>query len=120
MAAARLARWVLGAFVLGVSACGSGDEDRLKLTTPNAPPPARTPAPAQAAEPVTRAERDAITGWADTLRHGHPARAARYFALPAYIANNSPVYRLKTRAQVAYFNRTLPCGAEVVTLERTA
>jgi hypothetical protein len=55
-----------------------------------------------------------ITGWADTLRAGHPDKAAGYFDLPVIIQNAGPAVRLTTHKEVLAFNRTLPCGAHVV------
>jgi hypothetical protein len=57
-----------------------------------------------------------IKGWVDTLRAGHVAAAARYFAIPALVENGTPLIRLRTRAEVLQFNKALPCGAK---LERT-
>lgn len=59
-----------------------------------------------------------IRRWADLLRHGHVAAAARLFALPALVANPSPAYQLDDRAAVRFFNRTLPCGARLVDSEQ--
>jgi hypothetical protein len=108
------------ALALGVAACGSspkppGADPRLNLTTPRA---TGTPA-ARAREPVTRREAAVIRGWSNTLRHGHVAQAARYFALPSIVANGGSPVALRTRAQAEQFNRVLTCGAEVVSLERT-
>jgi hypothetical protein len=55
-----------------------------------------------------------ITAWADTLRAGHPDKAATYFNLPVIVQNAGPAVRLTTRREVLAFNRTLPCGAHVV------
>jgi hypothetical protein len=106
---------------LGVAACGSSGkpttDERLNLTTPKAEGTA-TPSPG-ATEPVTRREATVIRGWSNTLRHGHVARAARYFALPSIVANGTPPLSLRTRAQAEQFNRVLTCGAKVVSLKRT-
>jgi hypothetical protein len=112
----------LVAAVAGVAACGSSGsggsatpDPRLKLTTPKA---TGTPAPAAKAAPVTRREAAVIRGWSDTLRHGHVGAAARYFALPAVVANGNDPVAIRTRAQAEQFNRILTCGAKVVKLER--
>lgn len=55
-----------------------------------------------------------VRAWADTLRRGDVAGAARYFALPSVVANGTAPIRLKTRAEAEFFNRTLPCGSRVV------
>ena len=55
--------------------------------------------------------------WADTLRDGDVRGAARYFALPSLVANGTGPIKLETRAEVEFFNRTLPCGAELIGAE---
>jgi hypothetical protein len=114
-----MARALLALLVVVAAGCGSGGgpkggDSRLNLTTPK---PRATPSPA-ARTPVTRREAAVIRGWADTLRHGHVIRAARYFALPSVIANGSDPVTVTTREQAEQFNRVLSCGAKVVTLER--
>ena len=58
-----------------------------------------------------------VRAWADALRHGDVRVAARYFAVPSLVANGTPPIRLKTRAEVRFFNRTLPCGARLIGTE---
>jgi hypothetical protein len=78
--------------------------------TPTGPPQAATgPAPADQVRVIRR--------WADLLRHGHVAAASRLFSIPAVVANPSPRFRLGTREEVRFFNRTLPCGARLVDSE---
>jgi hypothetical protein len=55
-----------------------------------------------------------IRGWVNELRAGHVDAAARFFAVPAVVQNNSPLVRLGTRSQVRAFNASLPCGARLV------
>jgi hypothetical protein len=118
----RVLRWLLPALALGVAACGSGssggsggaDDDRLDRTTPT---PRTTPS-RSAGEPVTARESAVIRGWSRSLRTGHIARAARYFALPSVVSNGTPLYRIETREQAEAFNRALPCGAKVASLKR--
>jgi hypothetical protein len=116
-------RWALPILVLGLCACGSSkDQDRFNLTTPKPSATAGAGGGSGAAateRPVTRREEAVIRGWADTLRHGHVARAARYFALPFEWSNGTPLVRFSTRAQAELFNRELPCGARVVSLRRS-
>jgi hypothetical protein len=118
-------RWSLLVIGLVVVACGGEERDRFDLRTPGtntgAPPPevTATPEPTPANQPVTAAERRVIRGWSDELRHGHVKAAARYFSVPALVANASlpPTY-LKTIEAVEAFNRTLPCGARLVRTRR--
>lgn len=129
----RVLRWVLAALALalGVAACGSGsgsgsggdDDRRFDLKTPKATATrgaGSSGSSSSAAEPVTAREAAVIRGWSHSLLTGHVSRAARYFALPSVVSNGTPLYRIETRAQAEAFNRTLSCGARVVSLERNA
>jgi hypothetical protein len=88
---------------------------------------ARTASPATTAPPkdygnyyppgthkASRAAVHVITAWSNELRAGHVRRAARYFDVPVVVQNATPVFKLKSRADVFEFNRTLPCGAHIV------
>jgi len=90
---------------LALVACGGGDADRRAAT------------PTPAADAVAAAEVAVVRGWADTLRRGEVEAAARYFALPSIVANGTDPIRLETRAEVEFFNRTLPCGARLIGTE---
>lgn len=57
---------------------------------------------------------EVVRRWAETLRRGDVAGAAKLFALPARVANGTPLVTLRTRNQVRGFNRALPCGARVL------
>ena len=57
-----------------------------------------------------------LAGWAAALRHGDPDRAARYFAVPAIVAQSMTV-QLQTREQVRKFNDELPCGAKLLEVQ---
>ena len=46
----------------------------------------------------------------------HPDRAARYFAIPAIVAQ-SMLVELQTREQVREFNDKLPCGARLLEVQ---
>jgi hypothetical protein len=124
---------VMFAMCLALAGCGAdGNADRFDLVTPGAntgspltslpeasatPDPSATPEPER--KPVTAAERRVIKGWADTLRRGRVAAAARYFTVPALVSNNTPgVAVLRTRADVEEFNATLPCGARLLRTRR--
>jgi hypothetical protein len=111
MAAMRLLAFLGAALVL--ASCGGDDgDDRLKLTTPG-----RDEERARPVEKVNPADERVVRAWADTLRRGNVRRAARYFALPSVVSNGTPPIRLETRAEVRFFNRTLPCGAKVIASE---
>jgi hypothetical protein len=57
---------------------------------------------------------EVIEAWVDELRAGHLEAAAGYFALPSVAQNGIAPIRLRTRAAVIAFNRSLPCGAKLV------
>jgi hypothetical protein len=55
-----------------------------------------------------------VRAWADALRAGHVHQASSFFALPAVVANGGDPVILRTRAELDFFNSSLPCGARVV------
>jgi hypothetical protein len=59
-----------------------------------------------------------IDEWVRTLREGDVVGAAELFALPSVVQNGTPPTRLDTRAEAIDFNRSLPCGAELVRARR--
>jgi len=81
-----------------VAACGGEDER---------PDPRPDPRP----EIVVRA-------WAEALARGDIDAATDRFAVPAIVVNGTPEIRLRTRAEVRFFNDTLPCGGRVVATRR--
>ena len=115
--------WVPLLLALGLPACGGvSDSERFSLRTPGTDQPIvreiegsqkiRTGKP-------TAAEVATIRGWADALRAGHIAAAARFFAVPSLVADGTnPLRRLKNRSAVLAFNRGLPCGAKLQHTQR--
>jgi len=119
----RAVLWVcVAAVILAVAGCGGSNRN---ATTPgvhrSTTPPAPTATPEVASTPSgTRAPADqvrVIRRWADLLRHGHVEAASRLFSLPAVVANPGPRFQLGTRAEIKFFNRTLPCGGRLVDSE---
>jgi ketosteroid isomerase-like protein len=109
-----------------LSGCGSSGPDyRLKT-----PPPVVRAGPIPTPVPKHKARRDqpqptqreaerlrpVLEGWAAALRRGDPDRAARYFAVPAIVAQSMTV-ELQTREQVRKFNDELPCGAKLLQVQ---
>jgi hypothetical protein len=117
MTAARLLATLLVLSAVAVG-CGSSDHDRFDLRTPPAGRPPPTTRSLTAKEPVTKTEARVIRGWSSQLRHGHVARAARYFGLPAVVANGFDPVKISTRQEARQFNKLLPCGAVVEKLQR--
>jgi hypothetical protein len=117
-------RWPLVLPLVLLAGCGGGDP--LDKHTPGVTPqPVRTPddaahagtptpTPAAAGrKPVTREEIRVIRGWSDALRTGHVERAARFFARPATVSNNTPPLELRTVSDLQAFNAGLSCGAKL-------
>jgi hypothetical protein len=117
--------WLAGAVIaalLGAPGCGGGDGDEgagRATATPAKPDATRTPGTGDEAEPAEPdpADVDIVRAWADTLRHGKVRAAARYFAIPSLVSNGTAPIKLETRAEAEFFNRTLPCGAELIGTE---
>jgi hypothetical protein len=129
----------LVALAAALAACGGAKQDRFNLTTPGAhtgegpvvtlTPPTATATPKSTKKPtakqkakpaapaVTSEERRIIRAWSDELRHGHVDKASRYFAVPALVVNSTSDV-LDSRAAVKTFNRTLPCGAKLLSTRR--
>jgi hypothetical protein len=108
-------------------ACGEDDpSERLQLRTP---PERSTAAPLPEAERAERrARREArarptpsdaarlrpvLAGWGQALRRDRSRRAARYFAVPAVVAQGN-VLTLTSAAEITRFNDAFPCGARLL------
>lgn len=112
---------LLPAVALLAGGCFGGDDEGPRAAAaPSATAEADESAvPSPSATPEAGAE-DVIRAWADTLRRGDVEGAAEYFAVPATVSNGTPPLELETRAEVEFFNRTLPCGAQVIATEAVA
>jgi ketosteroid isomerase-like protein len=113
-----------------LSGCGGEQGPDYTLKTPpstvvagpiDTPVPKRTtpkPRPGEARPSQRDAERlrPVLEGWAAAVREGDPDRAARYFAVPAIVAQSMTV-ELQTREQVRKFNDELPCGAKLLEVQ---
>jgi hypothetical protein len=100
---------VVAGLALVLSACGGDAKQRAK--TPPAPKSSATATPVPTRDPPSKADVRVIKGWTDALRRGRVKEASRYWGLPAVVSNGTPPIRLTTRADVDFFNRSLPCGA---------
>jgi len=116
-AARRLSGMTRAAVALVVSValagCGGGT-DTPPATTATAP---AVPAPV-VAPGVSRASADLVRRWAETLRRGDVGAAARFFSVPAFVANGGPPAELRTQEAIRAFNRSLPCGARLARADR--
>jgi hypothetical protein len=112
---------------LGLGACGSSPSSS-PTSEAKAPPPTTVVPPGGAgpkAVPIPPAHGRVGAGvkpgdvrivraWADTLRRGQIGRASGYFSLPTVVSNGTGPITLHTRADVRFFNETLPCGAVLI------
>lgn len=109
---------LIAAAVAGCGGGSDGDDDgrRAATTSTSLSPTAPAPPP----DEVDGADVAVVRLWASTLQRGDVAAAARLFALPSAVANGSRPIALSTRAQVRAFNRSLPCGADVLSARAAA
>jgi hypothetical protein len=106
---------VLAALGLVIAGCGESapPPDQLALKRPHKSAP-------EARAPVTAAERDVLSRWADELRHGDVRAASKHFRVPSQIVNLQPdVLELNSTRRVEAFNESLPCGAKLIKVTRT-
>jgi limonene-1,2-epoxide hydrolase len=112
-----LATLVTAAF-LGLAACGGDDSDPA-VTDPDESP-AEVPGdvdPAEIPGDADPADVRVIDAWVSALAGGDVDAAARYFAVPS-IAENGPILvRIESLDDARRFNRSLPCGAELIGAE---
>jgi ketosteroid isomerase-like protein len=129
MAARPRCSWlVIIAGTAALAGCGEAPGPDSSLRTPPRPEVVAQPAPppaerrrARKLEPrptQRQAERlrPVLAGWAAAVRRGDPDRAARYFAVPAIVAQSMTI-ELQTREQVRRFNDELPCGARLLEVQ---
>jgi hypothetical protein len=106
--------------------CGSSGEPKAKAkatatatqppeATATTTPPAATPAPR-----IRGAGPNVARRWADAVRDGDFDAAAALFAVPAKVANGGRPLLLRSRGEIDFFNRTLPCGAVLARTRRAS
>ncbi len=120
--------------LLALAGCGGGKASEAPSTagttgarTTPSTPPGSTPAPATPSPLLPRGVPDHASGqaadrgdlavvkrWLAALTRGDIEAAAATFADGAVVVNVSPPLRLRNRRDRIGFNRTFPCGAEVV------
>jgi hypothetical protein len=97
-------RQVLISLVLASLLAAGCDSDSERAETK--PAPARAPS----------SEERIVRAWITALNEGDYDRAARYFAKGAIVDQGHPI-RLPNAAAARFFNRSLPCRAELVGVE---
>lgn len=86
---------------------------------PSNPGNGRNLTPPSSGQPAPAATVQVIEGWADALRRGDVRAASRYFRLPSVFADGSdPPVTIHNLAQAQLVNRSLPCGAKLISTHR--
>lgn len=108
------------AVTLAFSSCGGSSADKPERPAtkedtrrPQSAPRERVPV-VPGTHPASARVVRIVRGWADELRRGHLDKASRFFSLPVVVSNSGPPQELKTRAEVRFFNLSLPCGARLL------
>jgi len=104
---------------VALAGCGgsAGKPHRLKVPKPALK---TVPLPRSRFGAPSAADVAVIRSWADALRGGNVAAAARYFAVPSLFANGIlangqiPVIHIRSFADAFQVNLQLPCGARLV------
>ena len=129
----RSALILIAAGVTALAGCGSTGSTGRRPSSAAANAAARrllapglsqvpTPAPTGAA--ANPAAVKVIRAWSDALRAGQVRIAASYFSLPSELINGvgpggtAALIKIKTPAQAAAANETLPCGAKFVSADQ--
>lgn len=101
------------------SRSGSSRSSSSARRTPSNPTNGRNLTPPSSGQPAPAAAVQVIEAWADALRRGDVGAAARYFRLPSVFADGSdaPV-AIHSLAQAQAVNRSLPCGAKLISAHR--
>ena len=104
-------RWtcLLAGLALVLSACGRRCEEAGE--DPAGAEASATATPAPTRDPASKADVEVIKGWTDALRHGHVKEASRYLGAPGRRLQRHAADPAHERADVDFFNRSLPCGA---------
>lgn len=114
------------ALAVAVAGCGGGSDGNdgggsTAARTPRTTPGGSGTTPGGGAPRGVDADALAVVrAWASTLQRGDVNGAARFFALPSAVSNGTRPVALRTRAQARAFNRSLPCGADVVSARAAA
>jgi limonene-1,2-epoxide hydrolase len=101
---------------------GCGEKSEPAAATPTQSGEERRPAGTQAPGAAVPGGADpadigVIDAWVSALARGDVAAAAGHFAIPS-VAQNGPVLaQIESRADARRFNRSLPCGAELIRAE---
>lgn len=108
--------------LLGLAACGgeetstSGTEATEGSTGDGGSTPAPDSADVADADPD---DLEVIRGWSETLSEGDVEGAAGFFAIPSTAENGPILVKIESRADAIDFNRSLPCGATVLSAQTT-
>jgi limonene-1,2-epoxide hydrolase len=106
------------AALLALPGCGGDDSDPA-VTDPDGSP-AEVPEdvdPTEIPGDADLADVRVIDAWVSALASGDVDAAARYFAIPSIAENGPTLVRIESLEAARRFNRSLPCGAELVGAE---
>jgi hypothetical protein len=123
-----LAALAAASLLAGCGAAAHHATDHVHLLTSSSQPtvplhtPVQIPNPPPTNIPAPSADVAVIRGWADALRQGRMAAAARYFALPSEMINEAGaggalVLKISTRAEAIAAQATLSCGARLISAD---
>jgi hypothetical protein len=103
---------------LALAACGdSAKEAKAPATTPRTGPrsPLELPAnvPLKPARAAAAADARVVRAWSAAMRAGDVHAASALWSVPSKVQNGTPVLTLSSRAEVLFFNGSLPCGSSV-------
>ena len=104
-------RWAALPLLLVVLLLFGCDGDDEPASNEDGSPPGEIAGDAEAADVRV------IEEWANTLRHGDVAEAARFFAIPSVAENGPTLIRIESITDARVFNASLPCGARLIGAE---
>jgi hypothetical protein len=99
------------AVLLALPGCGGGGDDSDEAEAGIDGSPAEVPGGADPGDVRV------IDAWVSALAGGDVDAAARYFAIPSVAENGPILVRIESLEDARRFNRSLPCGAELIGAE---
>jgi hypothetical protein len=110
---------VLAALAIGAAGCSSTQLLTSGRSTTSSAAAAHAAQAAHAGPPVPAAAVRVIKGWADALRRGDVAAAARYFRIPSVLVDGpGPAFAIGSLEDAEAANAALSCGATFISARR--
>lgn len=110
---------LVAATLLALPGCGGDGDDSDQAVGPDGSP-AEIPDDADPGEVPGNADPAdvrVIDAWVSALAGGDVDAAAHYFAIPSIAENGPLLVRIESLETARQFNRSLPCGAELIGAE---